>query len=68
MLILTAKHQTEPRDPNGRIRGKTEREEKDCNPSGRTISTNSTPLLSSQRLNSQSKSVHEWVLDSSYIC
>jgi len=32
MQILTANHLTEPRDPNGRVRGKTEGTEGDCNP------------------------------------
>jgi hypothetical protein len=31
--------QTEPRDPNGRARRRTEGTEGDCNPIGRTIST-----------------------------
>jgi hypothetical protein len=41
MQIFTAKHQTEPGDPNGRARGRTEGAIGDCNPIGRTtISTN----------------------------
>jgi hypothetical protein len=38
--ILTTNNQTEPRDPNGRLRGRTEGAEGGCNPIGRTISTN----------------------------
>jgi hypothetical protein len=41
MQILTANHQTEPRNPNGRARGRTEGPEGDCNLKGRT-STNWT--------------------------
>jgi hypothetical protein len=37
MQILIANHLTEPRDPNGRARGRTERDEWDCNPIGRTV-------------------------------
>jgi hypothetical protein len=40
--MLAANHQTEHRDPNGGVRGKTEKAEGVCNPIGRTtISTNS---------------------------
>ena len=46
----TANHQTEPEDPNERGRGRTEGAEEDCNPIGRTISTNWTKQ-NSQRLN-----------------
>jgi hypothetical protein len=46
MQILTVNQQTEPRDPNGRVGGRTEGAEGDCNPIGRTtISTNQTPTL-----------------------
>jgi hypothetical protein len=38
--ILTANHPTEPGDPNGRARGRTEGAGGNCNPIGRTISTN----------------------------
>jgi hypothetical protein len=42
MQILTANNQT--RGPKGRIRGRTERAEGDCNHIGRTrISTNQIP-------------------------
>jgi hypothetical protein len=37
-------HQTEPGDPNGGIRERTEGAERVCNPIGRTISTNQTSL------------------------
>jgi hypothetical protein len=36
MQILIANLWTEPRDPNGRVRGRTEGAEGDCNPIGRT--------------------------------
>jgi hypothetical protein len=52
--ILTVNHQTEPLDPNGRARGRTEGAEGDCSPTGRTISTNWT-TQSSQNLNYQLK-------------
>jgi len=42
--MLSAKHQTEPRDPDGGVRERTEGAEGVCNPTGRTItSTNQTP-------------------------
>ena len=66
MQILTANHWTEPGDLKGRVRGRTEGAEWDCNPIGRAISTNWTPLTS-QELNYQSKNIHGWVHDSSYI-
>jgi hypothetical protein len=50
MQILTANHQNEPRDPNGRTRRKNEGAEGDSNSIGRTISTNWT-TQSSQGLN-----------------
>jgi hypothetical protein len=43
MQMLIVDHQIEQRDPNGRIRGRTEGAEGVCNPIGRTISTNQTP-------------------------
>ena len=49
MQILTANHWTEPGDPNGRDRGRTEGVKWDCNPI-RTIETNWT-TQSSQWLN-----------------
>jgi hypothetical protein len=42
MQILTAIHWTEPGESNGKVRGGTEGAEGDCNPIGRTISTNQT--------------------------
>jgi hypothetical protein len=42
MQILTANLRTEPVDPNGRARGRTEGSEGDCNTTGRTISARST--------------------------
>jgi hypothetical protein len=43
MQILTANHRTEPGDPNGRLRGRNEEAEGDCNLRERkTISTNQT--------------------------
>jgi hypothetical protein len=41
MQILTSNHRTEPRDPSGKVRGRTKGAEEDCNPIGKTISTNS---------------------------
>ena len=67
MQILTANHQTEPGDPNGRDRGRTEGAEGVCNTIGRTISTNQT-TQSSQGLNHQPKSIHGGNHDSRYIC
>jgi hypothetical protein len=40
MQILTANHQTEPGDPNGRARGSPEGVKCYCNPIQRTILTN----------------------------
>jgi hypothetical protein len=54
--ILTANHQIEPEDPNGRARGRTG-VEMDCNPVVRTISTNWT-AQSSKILNHQPNSIH----------
>jgi hypothetical protein len=48
---------TELRDPDGRIRGRTERTEEDCSPTGRTtISTNQNPPT--HILNHPQKSTH----------
>jgi hypothetical protein len=47
MQILTANHQIEHKNPNGKAMGRTERDEGVCNPIGRTISTNRT-IQSSQ--------------------
>jgi hypothetical protein len=44
MWMLEANHQSEHGDPNGGVRGRTERAERVCNPIGRTtISTNQIP-------------------------
>jgi hypothetical protein len=68
MQILTANHWTVPGDCNGRVRGRAEGAERDCNPIGRTaVSTNQT-LQSSQGINHQSKSVHGRIHGSSYMC
>ena len=62
-----ANHGTEHGVPNGGVRERTEGAEGVCNPIGRTtISTNQTPQ-SSQKLNSQSKSIHEQDHGSCYI-
>jgi hypothetical protein len=67
MQILTANHQIEHWDPKGRVRGRTEGDERDYNPIRRTpISTNLT-TQSSQGLNHQPKSTHEGTCGSSYI-
>jgi hypothetical protein len=56
--ILTAIHPTEPKDLNGRVRGRTEGAEEVCSPIGRTtISTNQTPQ-NFQGLNQQLRSIH----------
>jgi hypothetical protein len=68
ILILIAKHQTEPGDPNGRARGRTRGAEGVCNPTGRiTISTNQIPQ-SSQELNHQPRSIHGGTHGSSLMC
>ena len=55
MQILTANHQIETGDPNGKDRGRTEGAEGVCNTIGRTtISTNQSPR-SSQRINHHPK-------------
>jgi hypothetical protein len=47
MQILTASHWISPWNPNGRVRGRAEGAEGDCNPIGRTTeSTNQTPKSS----------------------
>jgi hypothetical protein len=61
-------HWTEPSDSYGRVKGRTEVAEGDCNPIGRTtISTKWTPQ-SSQGQNHQPKSIHEWVYGSCSTC
>ena len=67
MQILTANHNTEPRDPNRRARGRTEGVEGDYNPIGRTISTY-WATKSSQGLNHQPKSIYGESQDSRYTC
>jgi hypothetical protein len=67
MQILTANHLTEPRDPSGRVRGRTEGGEGDCNPVRRTVSTNWTTQIS-LRLNHLLKSLGGGSQDSRYIC
>ena len=55
--ILTTNNETDPLDPNGRVRGKTEGAEGDYIPIRRTtISTNQIPQCS-QGLNNQPKSI-----------
>jgi hypothetical protein len=56
MQILTGNHRTEPGNPNGRDRGRTEEAEGGYNPIRRTISISWT-TQSSQGLN-QLKSIH----------
>jgi len=66
--MLTTKHQTEYKDPNGRVRGRTEGTEKNYNTIGRTtISINWIPQ-SSQGLNNEPKSTHGGTNGSSCIC
>jgi len=58
MKMLTVKSQTEHRDPNGGVRGRTEEAEGTCNPIRRTtISANQIPQ-SFQGLNQQPKNIH----------
>jgi hypothetical protein len=64
--ILTANYQTEPQDPNGRARERTEGVGGECNSVERTISTNHT-TQSYYRLNHQPKNIHEMIHGSSYI-
>jgi hypothetical protein len=66
MQILTANYWTEPRDTNRRDRGRSKRPEGDCNPIGRTISTNWTSHRS-QKLNHQLKRIHGEIHGSSCI-
>ena len=58
--ILTANHQAEPGDPNGRARGGTEGAEEDWKPIERTTSTNQT-TQSSQGPNHQPKRRNPWL-------
>jgi hypothetical protein len=67
MQMLTANHHTEPRDLNGRARGRTEGAEGDCNPIGKTMSNNRV-TQSSQSLNYQPKSIHGGNHGFRYIC
>jgi hypothetical protein len=56
---LAANHWTESRDPNGRVRGRTEGDEGDYDPLGRTtVSTNRTAPQRCQRLNHQPKRIY----------
>jgi hypothetical protein len=68
MGMLSANYQTEQRDPNDSVRGRTEG---DCNPTGRTtISTNQTPPPNparAQGLNHHPKSINGGLYDSNYI-
>jgi hypothetical protein len=67
MQILKANYQSNPGDSNGRARGRTEEAKGDCNPIGRTISTNRS-IQSPQGLNHQPKNIHGGIHGSSYIC
>jgi hypothetical protein len=68
MQIYTASHWTESGDPNGRVRGMTERAEEVCNPIGRiTVSTNQTPFPEIPGIQPPT-SLHGWVHGSCYIC
>jgi hypothetical protein len=71
MQILTANHQTEPWDPSGRARGRTEEAEEDSNSIRRSkISTNLTPPhpQNSQGLNHKPKKTHGGIPGYSCIC
>jgi hypothetical protein len=67
MQILIANHLTEPREHNGKVRGRTEGAEREYNPTGRTISTIWTTQIS-QRLSHQPKSTDRGIQGSRYIC
>ena len=67
MWMLGANHQTEHREPNGGVKGRTEVAEGVCNPIGRTISINQS-LQNSHGLNHQPKNTHGGTHGSSYIC
>ena len=60
-------HWTDPGDPNGRVRGKTEELKRRFPIGGTPVSTNWTPQ-SSQRLSHQPKSIHGSVGGTGYIC
>ena len=62
---LTANVWTEPRDPNGRVTGRSEGTKGDFDPIARTATDQTSQ--SSQGLNHQLKSIHGWVHGSSYI-
>jgi hypothetical protein len=66
MQISTAKHRAEPRDPSGKVRGRTEGAEEDCNPIGRTSANWTTQNF--QGLNYLLKSIHGRSHGSRYIC
>ena len=61
MRMHEANHLTKCRDPNGGVRGRTEGDERVCNPIGETISTNQTPQSTNQ-------STHGGTHGSSRIC
>jgi hypothetical protein len=65
--MVATNHQTELEDHNGGVRGRTEKVEGVCNPTGRTISTYQV-LQSSQGLNHQPKSTFGGTLGSRCIC
>jgi hypothetical protein len=58
MQILTANHQTEPRDPNGRVRGRTEGDEGDEKPHRFFNNINQPDSPELQGLNDQLKNTH----------
>jgi hypothetical protein len=61
-------HWREARDANGRIRGRTEGVEGECNPIGmKTLSINHI-LQSSQGLRNQPKSINRLLYGPSYLC
>jgi hypothetical protein len=57
MKMLTVNHWTEHGDPKGRVRGRVEGAEGNCNPIGRTIPTNKT-CQSFQGQKHQPKNTH----------
>jgi hypothetical protein len=68
MRMLAANHQSEHGDPNGGVRGMTERAEGVCNPIGRTTVLTKGNTQSSQGLNHQPKSSLGGIHASSCLC
>jgi hypothetical protein len=60
--MLAANHQTEKGNPNGGVRGRTERADRVCNPIGRTIiSNNQTPPPQKKKLPGNKPPTKEYI-------